>query len=310
MAHVKLTPEVRDILERSKITSSTLELPQQLPPKLYQAVMKVIKNCGGEWKRGPQCHVFSGDPRVKLGLTLATGVAIDCKKAFQFFPTPRDLAARVVNRLHASGCSVLEPSAGRGSLVLECLRLSSPTRIAMIELNPENIPYLKSISADGTFAGRFPPEDFNLFVHCADFLSITPDTAPIGLRGRFDRVVMNPPFNKGQDLKHIAHAATHWLKPGGRLLAIMLPHNSDEISQALGTADDLCSWSSEDIDAGAFKESGTNIRTSLLLLEKSASAAEAKVEPLLPPIPPQIAFHASFSDLPLFAGGDLTNDAS
>jgi 23S rRNA A2030 N6-methylase RlmJ len=184
--------------------------------------------------------------------------------------------------------------------VLECLRLSAPTRIAMVELNPENIPYLKSIPAEGK----------DLFVHCADFLALTPATAPIGLRAQFDRVIMNPPFNKGQDLKHITHAVTHWLKPGGRLLAVMLPHHDDEISQALGAADDLCSWSTEDIEAGAFKESGTNIRTSLLLLEKSASAAEAKVEPLLPPIARPIAFHASFSDLPLFAGGSLTNDAS
>jgi predicted RNA methylase len=296
MAHVKLTPEVRDILERSTITSTTVKLPQQLPRNLYDAVMKVIKNCGGEWKRGPQCHVFSGDPRVKLGLTLATGVAMDLKKTFQFFPTPRELAARVVNRVHASGCSVLEPSAGRGSLVLECLRLSSPTRIAMIELNPENIPYLKSIPAEGK----------DLFVHCADFLSLTPATAPIGLRGQFDRVIMNPPFNKGQDLKHITHAVTHWLKPGGQLFALMLPHEDDAISQALGAADDLCSWTTEDIDAGAFKQSGTNIRTSLLLLEKSAGAAEAKVAPILPPIPPQIAFHASLSDLPLFALPEAT----
>jgi hypothetical protein len=130
------------------------------------------------------------------------------------------------------------------------------------------------------------------------------------LRAQFDRVIMNPPFNKGQDLKHITHAVTHWLKPGGQLFALMLPHEDDVISQALGAADDLCSWSTEDIEAGAFKESGTNIRTQLLLLEKSTSAAEAAAEPILPPIPPQVAFHASFSDLPLFAGGDLTNDAS
>ena len=296
MAHVKLTPEVRAILERSTITSSTLKLPQQLPRNLYDAVMKVITNCGGKWQRGPQCHVFSGDPRVKLGLTLATGVSLDAKKTFQFFPTPRELAARVVKRVHASGCSVLEPSAGRGSLVLECLRLSSPTRIAMVELNPDNIPYLKSIPAEGK----------DLFVHCADFLSLIPATAPIGLRAQFDRVIMNPPFNKGQDLKHIAHAVTHWLKPGGQLFALMLPHEDDAISQALGAADDLCSWTTEDIDAGAFKQSGTNIRTSLLLLEKSAGAAEAKVAPILPPIPPQIAFHASLSDLPLFALPEAT----
>jgi len=254
--------------------------------------MKIIKNCGGEWKRGPQCHVFSGDPRAKLGLTLATGVSVDTKKTFQFFPTPPELAALVAIRSHVRGCSVLEPSAGHGALATACVN-EGANRIAMIELNPDNIPYLRSTFQKLPEAWRLPS------VHCGDFLTVTPATAPIGFRCQFERVIMNPPFNKGQDLKHITHAVTHWLKPGGQLTAIMLPHTNDEISQALGAADDLCSWSTEEIEAGAFKASGTNIRTSLLLLEKSTSAAEAKV---LPPIPPQIAFHASLSDLPLFAG--------
>ncbi len=46
--------------------------------------------------------------------------------------------------------------------------------------------------------------------------------------------------------------------------------------------------------------------TQLLLLEKSSIADEAAVEAILPPIPPPIAFHASLSDLPLFAVAEAT----
>jgi len=297
MAHVKLTPKVRAILERSTITSSTLTLPQQLPPKLYQAVMKVIKNCGGEWRRGPQCHVFGGDPRAKLGLTLATGVAMDDKKTFQFFPTPPGLANIIAIRAHVRGCSVLEPSAGHGALVKACIA-EGANRVAMVELNPDNLPYLKSVAKDAQGKAA-------CCIHIADFLTLTPANAPIGHRCQFERIVMNPPFTKGQDLKHIAHAVTHWLRPGGELAAVLLPHTDEEISQALDggrhgheSPNDQCSWTTEDIDAGTFKESGTNIRTQLLLLEKSALAPE----PILPPIPiiSPVAVEEWMSDLPLF----------
>ncbi len=50
-------------------------------------------------------------------------------------------------------------------------------------------------------------------VHCADFLQLNGDM------GAFDRVVMNPPFENGADIKHIQHALG-MLKPGGRLVAI------------------------------------------------------------------------------------------
>ena len=57
------------------------------------------------------------------------------------------------------------------------------------------------------------------------------------------------------------------------MFALMLHHENDAISQALGAADDLCRWSTEDIEACAFKESSTPIRTSRLLLEKSERPA-------------------------------------
>lgn len=32
---------------------------------------------------------------------------------------------------------------------------------------------------------------------------------------------MNPPFSKGRAKEHVRHAATSWLKPDGRLVAVL-----------------------------------------------------------------------------------------
>jgi 16S rRNA G966 N2-methylase RsmD len=273
MAHVKLTPEVRSVLERSTITGNQLQLPGQLDRKLYEAVMRVISNCGGKWNRSAGAHVFACDPRAKLGLALDTGVAQDDKKTFQFFPTPPELAAIVVARACVGGQTVLEPSAGSGALVRECIR-EGAHQLAMIEINPEHRQSLQDVWS--VLAATVLPTA-HCQLHIADFLSLTPATMPSGSWTSFDRVVMNPPFAKGQDLKHIAHAARHFLKPGGRLVSIMLPHEYAEIDAAIG---DNYSYTTEDIEAGAFKSSGTNIRTQLLVLDKGHEP-----EPLIAALP-------------------------
>ncbi len=43
----------------------------------------------------------------------------------------------------------------------------------------------------------------------ADFLAVTPDTL-----GTFDRILMNPPFERGADAEHVRHAF-RFLTPGG-----------------------------------------------------------------------------------------------
>ena len=40
--------------------------------------------------------------------------------------------------------------------------------------------------------------------------------------GEYDRIVMNPPFEAGQDIDHVRHAF-QFLKDGGRLVSIMSP---------------------------------------------------------------------------------------
>jgi len=257
MANLKLTPEVRSVLERSTITSSTVTLPAQLDRDLYDAVNKVITLAGGKWVRRAQCHVFIGDPREKLGLALETGEVVDEKKKYQFFPTPKELAARVVDRADVSGKTVLEPSAGHGALAVACLERGAK-HIDCVEINPDAYRILNhKLHLNAQRKGSWN-------VHCCDFLGWSP--SPI-----YDRVVMNPPFTKGQDLKHIQQAIK-FLRPGGLLVAITLPHTEDELYDVFDE-NDYAHWHTEEIEAGSFKESGTDIKTMMLVLEKSRTAS-------------------------------------
>ena len=58
-------------------------------------------------------------------------------------------------------------------------------------------------------------------VYFLDFLVIGLDDGHrLGPKGKFDRIVMNPPFANGQDIAHVTHALG-MLKPTGVLVAIM-----------------------------------------------------------------------------------------
>ena len=243
MADAKITSEVRDVLERSTITGSTLVLPTgQLDRKLYEAVNKVLVNAGGKWKKGTG-HVFPSDPRPKLGLALETGVSKDEKKALQAFYTPPALAARLVALADVSGKTVLEPSCGAGALIVEALVQGAKT--------------VDGIEVDvGTINRAALSTKEKVSVECEDFLQVKPWV-------KFDRVVMNPPFTKNQDLKHVAHALK-FLKPGGRLVSIMSPNQNRSGFQDLVATR---SHKIHEVEAGAFKESGTNIATIILVID-------------------------------------------
>lgn len=69
-------------------------------------------------------------------------------------------------------------------------------------------------------------------------------------------IVMNPPFSKGQDIKHVMHAR-RFLRADGLLIAIVSAGSRTEA--ALQPLAD--SW--DEIPADTFKESGTGVRTIL-----------------------------------------------
>jgi hypothetical protein len=101
---------------------------------------------------------------------------------------------------------------------------------------------------------RFP----RWLVYRDDFLIA--DRSIIGL---FDRVVMNPPFDHGVDIKHIERAST-MLCPGGRLVAVCANGPLQRGRLMPLTARNGGSW--HDLAEGAFKHAGTWVNTALLVI--------------------------------------------
>lgn len=239
MANVVLTDEVKDVLRRSTVSGNSLTLPGQLDRKLYETVNKVIVFAGGKWNKSAKAHVFPGDPMTKLGMTLDTGVAVDEKKQRQAYYTPKELADYVAELACIDGNIVLEPSAGDGALADACMRNGAES-VVCAEIDPDE-------------AKKLVAKDYTTYQ--VDFLTTSP-----GKIGRFSRIVMNPPFQKNQDIKHVAHALK-CLEPGGILVAIMAGNTSRPAFVKLvhGLDHDV-----QQVEAGAFKESGTNVATIIL----------------------------------------------
>lgn len=158
----------------------------------------------------------------------------------QLFPTPPDVAEHMAELAEIEdGMTVLEPNAGTGVL-LDAVRQAAPNAsVKAVEVNARLVEHLRERGAD---------------VQAADFLACGDEL------GRFDRIVMNPPFANAADIAHILHARS-MLKPGGRLVALCAngPRQADRL-RPLAT-----SW--EDLPQGTFKHAGTNVNTALLVIE-------------------------------------------
>lgn len=248
---VTLTPEVLDVLERSTITSTSVKLPSspRLEPKLYQKVNKVLEAAGGKWSKKEQAHVFPTDPRAELGLAQKSGVIIDKakarKKARQAFYTPEAAARTLAGLADFAGHYVLEPSAGHGALAYACIK-EGASCVDCFEIDQDACD---SLTRDG----------YTVLATC-DFL----ETSPEEPSQRYQRIVMNPPFTRKADAKHVLHAFDHWLALGGILTAIVADDGKDRPDLAAGAPFQII----HHLPAGTFKESGTMIATLVIQLSK------------------------------------------
>lgn len=112
-----------------------------------------------------------------------------------YFPTPPDVVERMLVEAELKpGMRVLEPSAGKGSI-------ADAIQAAGIEPDViEIVPTLRELLK--LKKHRIVAEDFLSFV------------------GTYDRILMNPPFEQGQDMEHVRRAY-RLLAPWGRVVAIM-----------------------------------------------------------------------------------------
>jgi phospholipid N-methyltransferase len=170
--------------------------------------------------------------------------------SFQLFPTPAAVAERMAEAAQlAPGLRVLEPSAGTGNLVRAILaRGIGAADVVACEL-------AEAVARE--FSADFPA--VRLVV--GDFLGETSAT----LGGPFDRVIMNPPFRRGLDARHLLHAAK-MLAPGGLLVGLCYDGRAfrDEVIPR------CASW--ERLPEGSFRESGTRAGVVMVTIRNEATS--------------------------------------
>jgi protein-L-isoaspartate O-methyltransferase len=189
-----------------------------------------------------------------------------------FFPTPACIVGTMLDRAEIEpGMIVLEPSAGIGSIA-DAIR----QRVARMPAGPgvlilccEIVPRLREIlKAKG-----------HVLTDVSDFLEL-PEA------GEYDRIVMNPPFERTQDIDHVLHAYG-CLKPGGRLVAIMSAgsfsngrRKGEEFREWLDGLDSQVAPLPQDAfnGPGSFRQTGVSAR--LVVIDKAAV-----VEPMAEPEP-------------------------
>lgn len=274
---VEISDDVADVLRRGEWFGWLYRLPEgQLARPLYEAVDKVLRALGGKWARAERGHMFGLDAKEAMVAALDQGHVVDQKKTLEQFWTPDDLAARMVKALGITpGAHVLEPTAGCGRLVV--VALAAGAIVTAVELDRDMIGHLIDIAAE---------KHGDLFVFGADFMEWTP-ASPVPI----DFVLMNPPFSVNQDIRHVRQAF-RWLRPGGKLAAIMSPHFTfaeDEASRNFreligypeqrgsGPAGVVCppshgsiaAVSVEMLPANTFKQAGTGVSSVLVIMEKA-----------------------------------------
>lgn len=244
--------EAKEVLNQCIVEGTVIKLPNiQLERKLYQEVAKSLELIGGKWKGGKiYGFVFPSDP-TDLLLQIAGGEKRNLKKEFQFFGTPGNIAKMIVSE--AFKCKtigrVLEPSAGRGAIIS-----------AIHEYDPEiNVHYYELMDINRTFLEVLP----KVTSLGNDFLA-----EPTNLK--FTQIIANPPFSKNQDIDHILHMY-ELLEDGGRLVSIASPHwehSSGKKETHFRNWLESIGADIKEIPAGKFRESGTNIETRLIIIDK------------------------------------------
>ncbi len=237
---------ILEIIEQGSSDGNLYFLPdQQLDRKTYLAVNKVLECLGGRWNRKLKAHVFETGISNAIDDTLLTGEVIDKKREFQFFETPQNTVAQLIELAEIQiGHSCLEPSAGCGNIAEALSGFAGIGKVMCVELDPESVK---------TLIGK------GFSVHEGDFLQY--ETKCV-----YDRIVMNPPFTRQQDIAHVLKALS-LLKDGGILVSVMsagVMFRQDKRARNFWAR--VAEHPSEVIELppGGFKVSGTMVNTVIL----------------------------------------------
>ena len=123
-----------------------------------------------------------------------------------FFPTPDDVIERMLHLAYFAekrGMMVLEPSAGIGNIADKIVE-HDPTAILSLVERQHSLAEILTLKGYNSCS-------------CADIL----EDPGLERDCQYDRILMNPPFEKGQDIEHVTHCFNNFLRPGGILVSVM-----------------------------------------------------------------------------------------
>lgn len=246
---MRLDNEVLAVLDGLDVNGKAVKITRQLDRKLYEKVNKALEALGGKWNRSAKAHLFTDDPAEAIENAQMTGEVVSLKKVYDFFETPPE----VVDSLLDAACidsgkqTILEPSAGRGAIAGAIRTRYPQAKLECCELMPENKAALLKAGFE---------------VIADDFMGLTGRT--------FDRIIMNPPFSKQQDVDHVMHAYG-MLAKGGVLAAVMangITFRDNGKTVALRSLIGACQGEITQLPAQSFKASGTGVNTVIVKMRK------------------------------------------
>jgi hypothetical protein len=222
-----------------------------VPPELVKITTKTAADTA----------IFGYDDKIQAAVDIANGKPpedpkektlrdldrelIGCKIP-GFFITPKETAQRVVELADIrEGMDVLEPEAGRGDIAEH---INHGSNLTCIEYQQRLAEILELRGFDTI---------------CGDFLEHT---------GAYDRIVMNPPFERNQDIEHTRHAY-QCLKSDGRLVSII---GEGAFFRNDKTATAFREWIEElnaeviDLPAGTFQGTitSTGVKARIVVIDK------------------------------------------
>lgn len=259
---LRLDDDVRAALERATFEDGDLMVLPPLDKKLYRRVDDALGALGGVWSRRRRGHVFAnGDPRVKVEGAAATG-RVAHPNPHDFFRSSREVAERVRFKLCMGDRwrRTLEPSGGEGDLVLplvEWFGLPATTQLEIVEVDPARVAVLGERGL-----GEYVTE--------GDFLAVDArHYRP------FERVLGNPPFERGSDAKHVLHMLD-FLAPGGRVVSVVGGSFDRDDRAGRAVRERVEAWGGDlEVDPlpdGSFKHAGTSIRTSVVTIDRPGAS--------------------------------------
>ena len=215
---------------------------------LVEAVNKQLALHYGE-VLGAGSDAVEDDPLARPNTSLA--------KNLGWFPTPPAVVRELmdsagVNYVHRGDppLRILEPSAGEGAIALAIREeMGAGTILQCIEIDAGRAATLDVLGFD---------------VWQDDFLALR----NMGAGDKYDRIVMNPPFDAQRDIDHVAHAV-RFLAPGGKISAIMsasVEFRDNAKGIAFRALIEKMKGSIRDLPAGSFADSGTMVNTVLVEL--------------------------------------------